>query len=192
MRSIEQLFVLVEEKFALVADGHNAQHRAGLLAEHLPGHDVRVMFHRGDNDLIAGVQVGAAPTLRDEVDALGGTANEDDFARLGRAEEAAYLLTCLLVSAGGTLTQQMDGTMNVGVVVAVVVLQGVEYRLRLLRGGRVVEIDEWLTVNLLAEDRKILADVHHVEASGWGDGARRSDRGRVNAHASSSTAAAGR
>ena len=72
----------------------------------------------------------------------------------------------LLVVAGGPFAEQVDGAMDVGVVVAVVVLQGVEHGLRLLRGGRVVEVDERFAVDLLTQDREVLADAHHVETAG--------------------------
>ena len=57
----QQFLVLIEEKFAVVADRHDAQHGPGLLAEHLPGHDVGVMLHRRDDDLVAGAEVRPAP-----------------------------------------------------------------------------------------------------------------------------------
>ena len=52
--------------------------------------------------------------------------------------------------------------MHVGVFGRVGVLDAVQHRLRLLRRGRVVEIDERLAVDLHAEDREILADAVDV------------------------------
>ena len=65
-------------------DRHDAQRRAGLLAQQLPRHDVRVVLHLRDEDLVAGLQIRAAAALRDEVDALGGAAREDDLAAIAR------------------------------------------------------------------------------------------------------------
>ena len=62
---------------------------AALVREHLPGHDVRVVLHLGDHDLVAGADVGAAPALRDQVDALGGATDEDELVRMLGANEAA-------------------------------------------------------------------------------------------------------
>ena len=53
--------------------------------------------------------------------------------------------------------------MDVGVVVLVVAAQGVDDRARLLRGGRVVEVDQRLAVDLLLQDREVVADAAHVE-----------------------------
>ena len=49
----------------------------------------------------------------------------------------------------------MHAAMNVGVVVLVVARDRVDHRLRLLRRGGVVEVDQRLAVNLLLENREI-------------------------------------
>ena len=45
----------------------------------LPGHDVAVMLERREQDAVAGLQIVAAPALRDQVDPLGRAADEDDL-----------------------------------------------------------------------------------------------------------------
>ena len=62
-----------------VVDRRDAQLRALLGAELLPGHDVGVVLEVRDDDLVALADVAPAPGLRDEVDALGGAAHEDDL-----------------------------------------------------------------------------------------------------------------
>ena len=52
-----------------------------LVAEHLPGHDVRVVLQSGDQDLVAGSDILAAVGLGDQVNAFGGAAHEDDLVR---------------------------------------------------------------------------------------------------------------
>ena len=42
---------------------------------------------------------------------------------------------------GGAIAQFVDAAVDVGVVVLVVIAQGLEHRARLLRGGGVVEVD---------------------------------------------------
>ena len=54
---------------ARVVDGRDPQRRALLLAEHLPGHDVRVVLEAGDQHLVARAHVPAAVGLGHEVDA---------------------------------------------------------------------------------------------------------------------------
>jgi hypothetical protein len=78
---------LFDQQLAVVVDLDHAQLRPLLFAEHLPRDDVRVVLHRGDDDLVAFVDEFAAVTLRDEVDAFGRAARVNDLVRLGRVYE---------------------------------------------------------------------------------------------------------
>ena len=109
------------------------------------------------------LNVRAAERLRDEVDALGRAAGEDDLARRGGVEERPHLLAGGLVGLGRKLAQHVDAAMDVGVAADVVVHQRVEHGLRLLRRGGVVEIDQRLAVHLLVQDREIRAEARDVE-----------------------------
>ncbi len=66
---------LVERELALVGHGQVAQLGARLLAQELPGHDVRVVLHVRDHHLVAGRDVLAPPRVRHEVDRLGRVAS---------------------------------------------------------------------------------------------------------------------
>ena len=80
VRGVEQLLVLLEDDLAAVVDRGDAQHgallgsRAAATARCWRG--ARAMR---DDDLVARADVAAAPALRDEVDALGRAAHEDDL-----------------------------------------------------------------------------------------------------------------
>ena len=73
----QQARELFEPQLIHVVDSRDAQSRAAALAQQLPGHDVGVVLHLGDEDFIAGLQ--ALPVAgRDHVDGL--RAREDfDF-----------------------------------------------------------------------------------------------------------------
>ena len=90
----------VEPNLAMIVDGNHLEHRTRLRAELLPGHDIGVMFEPGDDDLVVLTDVLAAPALRDEVDGLGGPADEHDLVRGRRAKKAAHLFAGVLVSVG--------------------------------------------------------------------------------------------
>ena len=49
----EQLLELVEQELAVVGDRRPFQHRALPLAQEMPGHDVGVVLHDGEHDLVA-------------------------------------------------------------------------------------------------------------------------------------------
>ena len=75
----------------LAARIHRRDHelRAGLLAQHLPGHDVGVVLEIGDEHLIARLAASErAIALRDQIDGLGRAAHEDDLVARARIDEA--------------------------------------------------------------------------------------------------------
>ena len=78
----EQLIQPAQIEQAVVA-GHRqiSELRAGAFGQQLPRHDVAVMLHFREQDFVAGFDVLAAPGLRDQVDAFGRAARENDFVR---------------------------------------------------------------------------------------------------------------
>ena len=116
----------VEVHFAGLGDRDDLQRGARLLAEHLPGHDVRVVLEPRDQDLVARAEARPAVALRDEVDGLGRAAHEDDLPRRARVDEAAHLLARALEQVGRLLAQRVHATMHVGVRRLVVMRDGVD------------------------------------------------------------------
>ena len=159
----KQLFVLVEQHLARVIDRRNAQPRALFRAQHLPGNDVGVMLHPGDDNLIVLLNVLASPTLRDKIDGLGRSAHKDDLARGAGIQKAARLFASRFVGIGGTRGQFMRGAMHIGVLVFVEVAEPINDRLRLLRGRAVVQPDQRTAIDPLTQNRKIAANRLHVE-----------------------------
>ena len=74
----QQLLELVQQQVARVVDRRHLEDRSGLLRNQLPGNDIGVMLQVGDDDLVAGLQMLAAPRVRHQVDRLGGAADEHD------------------------------------------------------------------------------------------------------------------
>ena len=102
--------------------------------------------------------------LRDEVDALGGAADEDQLVLALRVEEPSGLGASLLVRGRRTLAQLVNAAVNVGAIHLVELADGVDHREGLLRGGGAIQIYQWLTVDRLLQDREILANPLHVES----------------------------
>ena len=75
--AIEQRRQVGEVELAVVGQRHPAQLDAALGRQDVPRHDVGVMLHLREHDHITIVQVGPAPAVRDEVQALGGVLGED-------------------------------------------------------------------------------------------------------------------
>ena len=65
--------------------GAHLMHRALALAQEMPGHDVGMVLHDREHDLVARLDALAAERVGDQVDRLGGVAGEDDLLRCAAA-----------------------------------------------------------------------------------------------------------
>ena len=123
------------------------------------------MLQVGDDDLVAGQQMLAAPGVGHQVDRFGGAAHEDDLFVLRRADESPNRVAGLFVGIGRPGRQLVRGAVDVGVLVGVEVRQPVDHHLRLLGGRGVVEPDQRLSVDGLLQDREVRphrVDVEHL------------------------------
>ncbi len=149
-----------------VVERRHDEARALLLAEELPGDDIRMVLEARDQDLVARADVPAAVRLRDEVDGLGRSADEDDLVRRGGVDERPRLLARRVVGVGRVDREPVNAAVDVGVAGLVDAALGVDHRRRLLGGGRIVEVDEGLAVDLRREDGKVAADGLDVVGGG--------------------------
>ena len=145
--------------------GRDLELRAGLLAQDLPGHDVGVVLEMGDEHLIAGLEQGPRIALRDQIDRFGRAAHEDDLVARARIDEPHQPVARPLIQRRRLLAQGMHAAMNVGVVMAFVVIDRIDDRIRTLRGGAVVQVSERFAVHHAGQHRKFAAHGQHVE--GW-------------------------
>ena len=153
----QQFFEFVQQQLAALVDGRYAQDGLLLLAQDLPGHDVGVVLHGGDHNLIAGLDVPAAVCVGDQVDALGSAPHKDNLAPIGSVDEALYLDPRLFVMPRGALAQFVYAAMDVGIIHLVELVHRVEHHLRFLGGGGVVQIDQRFAVDALVQYREVLA-----------------------------------
>ena len=158
----QQLLEFVDEEIALVVDRRPFDHRALALAQKMPRHDIGVVLHDREHDLVAGLDALAAERIGDEIDRLGGVAGEDDLFLAPGIEEGRDFLARALVGLGRLVGEIMQAAMHIGVLRRIGLVQAVEHGARLLRRGRVVEIDQRLAINLHRQDRKIRADAVDV------------------------------
>ena len=121
------------------------------------------MLHGGDEYFVAGVNVSAAVGLRHEVNGFRGAADEDDLARIGGVEERLHRPARSLVLFCRMFGKEMHATMNVGVVTPVVATDRIDDHLRLLGRGCIVQVNQRPAVNPLPEDRKVTAELLHIE-----------------------------
>ena len=153
---------------ALVGDVEPAQRGAGPLGQQLPRHDVGVVLHHRDDDLVARPQVGAQ-RVGAQVERLGGVLGEHDLLGAGRADELRQLGPGRLERLGRLGTQQVHRPGHVGVVHPVEVLDRVDHDARLLRGVRAVQVDQRPVPRRPLQDREVGADARRRTAR-VGDG----------------------
>ncbi len=115
------------------------------------------MLHFREQNHVAGLEVFCSPRTRDEIDAFGRAARENDFVGAFGIDEFRGAGARGFKRVRGAIAQFVDAAMDVGVVVLVIMHERVNHRARFLRRGGVVEINQRLAVDFLIQDRKILS-----------------------------------
>ena len=128
----------------------------------MPRHDIGVVLHDREHDLVPGFDALASERVGDEIDGLGGVAGKDDLFLAGGIEEGGDFVARILVGLGRLVGEIMQAAMHIGILRGVNLVQTIEHGARLLRRGGVVEIDKRLAVNLHRQDRKIRPDAVYV------------------------------
>ena len=158
VRSVSKRVERVEDQQAVVGDRNVLEDGAGPLGQLLPGHEVGVVLHRGDEDFVAGSDVRIAPTAGHQVDAGGRAGREDDFAGISAPMKARDFFAGFLVLLGAALAERVDAAVDVGVIALVHAAEHLDHLPRPLRAGGVVEKHQRpVAVDRLLQDRKILA-----------------------------------
>ena len=127
---------------------------ARLLCQHLPGYDVRVMFHRSQEDFISSADMSAPIGLRHQIDGFGGPADKDDFLRVRGADELPHFFSPAFVQIGRVFARRgrPGGCSSCP---GCKIRGGVDYALWFLRRGGVVEPDERIPVDMLLSGGKV-------------------------------------
>ena len=129
-------------------DLHPFQHHPLPLAQEVPGHDVGVMLHHREHDLVPGLEPRRRPGVAHHVDPHGRAGGEDDLVLVPRAEKALHDAARRLVLLRRHRGKIVQPPVDVGIFLGICPHLGVDDGLRLLRRGAVVEIDERPPVHL--------------------------------------------
>ena len=143
------------------------QHGAAALGKLLPGDKIRVMLHLSEQDLIARLDVRVAPAPRDGIDARRCPIGENALLGLRGVDEGADRFPGLVEQFVGLLGQLVDAAMHVGIMLFVATDDRLDDLARVLRAGRVVEIDQrHAGPDLAAEDGEIFTAGQGVQRRG--------------------------
>ena len=137
---------------------HDEHLHPALLGEHLPRHDVAVVLHPCQHDAIALGQVGPAPGLGNEVDAVGRASHKEHLLGGRRVEVGAHRLTGRLIRLRGLLGQGVHPAVDVAVAFGQVFGLGLNDRHRLVGRRRAVKVGQRLAMHLPAQDGELRAD----------------------------------
>src|SRR5687768_4244178 len=120
------------------------------------------MLGLGDQDLVAFAQVLAAAGVGEKVYGFGRAAGEDQAPYVRRAQKPSHPLAGPFVEGRGLLGQAVNTAVDVGVVLLVVLVEGVQYLPRFLGGRGVVEVDELHFAHPTIQDGKVSAHFPYV------------------------------
>jgi hypothetical protein len=127
----------------------------------LPGDDVAVMLELREQHPVAGLQIVPSPALRDQVDPLGGAADEDDLLRHDGVDEARDAAARRLERHRHLGRALVDAAMHGRIGLGISAGDRVDHRLRLLRRGGAVEIGP-----ALGDGREVGAPVERTGGGG--------------------------
>lgn len=135
--------------------------RAAARGHQLPGHDVGVVLHAGEENHVTRLEPRLCPGIRDQIDREGGAAGQHDFVAT-RIDEARQLRARAFVGLGGLVAELVHGAADVGVVAAVEIVHRRDHRIGLLAGVGRIEIDQRLAVDLARKQREARAQCRPV------------------------------
>ena len=151
----EEALERLEVERPLVGHGHVPEAELPLAGEQDPGHQVRVVLHLRQEDLVPRDERAPRPRVDDDVDRLRRPLREDDLLALPRPEKRPHPVPGALVELRRLLAQRVDRAVDVGVRPLVEEAHRVEDRPRLLGRRRRVEVHEPAPLDRAGEDREV-------------------------------------
>ena len=120
-------------QFTGISHAADAQGIAAIITQHLPGHDIGVVFKLGDQHRLIRAHHAAAPAMRDQIDRFRAVACENHFPRIGGIDEARHRAARRFVCIGRHFGEPIGATMDIGISRFHAARHGINHRARLLR-----------------------------------------------------------
>ena len=154
--------VIATNQTSIIRYRQMLHHNPPLHRLQLPRDNVRMMFHLGDNHLVARLHLTFAERTRHEVDSLCGTTGEDNLLNLPGVDKPSHLFAGCLMEVRCLLRQIMHSAMHIRIHIQILVTHGIEHTQRLLGGGSIIEIHQWLAIHLTRQNGKVLANLIYI------------------------------
>ena len=154
---VQKRIQLLGHQATPIVKGQNTNLSTTSLGHSLPRHDIGVVLHLADNNVIALVQEPFAPGIGYGIDRSGSTRSKDNLLARCGTNECAHALTSLLVELGSLRRELMHTTMYIGILLAVQTIHRLDNALGLLCRCTTIEIDERLAVYRALQNGEISA-----------------------------------
>ena len=161
--TLEELIEIGQVKQSVRTNLEPPKFDASFGRQHVPRHNVCMMFEDTEHHHIAPLQVGAAPRGGDQVQRFGGVLGEDDFVGAASSDQACDFFAGAFHGSGCLVAQEVRTTMHVRIGVFVEVAHCIEYLGRLLRSTRRIEVHEFSAVDWPVQDREVSLDFGYID-----------------------------
>ena len=135
-------------EIARIEHGNDLKNSTRFFSSNLPWHNIRMVLHVGDENLIASRELSFHETMRDKIDPLSRTAHKDNFVLIRCANKLGSFGASRLVGVCRLLAEIVNAAMDVGILRAVVAVDGFDYGSGLLRCSTVIQEGQRFTPHL--------------------------------------------
>ena len=118
------------------------------LAQKMPRHDIRMMLHHREDNLVTRFHARRSPGIRHHIDALGRARIEDNLVLRSRADKARNDPANSFIPLSRNIAKVMQPTVNIGVFFSIAARDCINHNLRLLRRSTIVQIHQRLAIHL--------------------------------------------
>ena len=120
-------------QFAGIRHAANAQEIAAIIAQHLPGHDIGVVFQFGNQYCLVRAHHATAPAMRHQIDGFCAIPRKHHFTLIRRIDEARHRTARSFVSISRQFRQPIGAAMHIGISRFHAARHRFNHRARLLR-----------------------------------------------------------
>ena len=121
------------------------------------------MFHFGDEDLIAGLDIFFAEGICNKADGVCRAFCKNDLFRFGGIQVFANSFAGIFIQDRYFLAEGVNAPVDIAVLVIVIMDKCIDHLFRFLRGGAIIEIDKSLAVHHSGENGKVFADFWKIK-----------------------------
>ena len=156
----ENLIEFLDHEMTGFIDRKYLKHCSLSLAEHLPWDNVRMVFRFSHYYLVTFIDEGFSETESYKIDRCCSSAGEDDFLSLLSIKKLFHNIPRLLICLGCLISKMMHSPVDIRIGFSTDLSPHIQYRLRPLACGCIVEIHKVLSINLSGKNREHISNLY--------------------------------